>query len=66
MSRGLDLQDIRTALDGAEPLSWKLTQLLLYLRAASQVLLDHRGETAIPLIRAHFSVDPETGAVTWK
>ena len=66
MSRGLELTDIRTALDGAEPLSWKLTQLLLWLRAASQVLYDHRGETAIPLIRAHFSVDPETGTVTWK
>jgi len=66
MTRGLDLQDIRTVLDGAAPLSWKLTQLLLYLRAASQVLYDHRGETCIPLIRAHFSVDPETGTVTWK
>ncbi len=66
MTRGLELTDIRTALDGAAPLSWKLMQLLLYLRAASQVLYDHRGETCIPLIRAHFLVDPESGAGVWK
>ncbi|MFB3787814.1 MAG: hypothetical protein ACE15F_15755 [bacterium] len=64
--RNLNLGDIRTILNGAGPLAGKKEMILLWLRAASQVLFNHEGETAIPLMKAHFSVDPASGVVEWK
>ncbi|MCP4712340.1 MAG: hypothetical protein GY869_27275 [Planctomycetes bacterium] len=45
--------------------STRLTEsTILWLRAASMILNDHRGETLIPMMKSRCSVDPTTGEIS--